>query len=324
MIILRSIFLVVSVASSAVSAAEPPRFATPSQLQAKVPPPPLPQSPIEHFRQILAMTPEQRAKALEARSPKAREFLEAKLKEYEALRPEDRANRLRTLELRYHLVPLMKMPPSNRVARLETIAERDRGLIEDRLALWDKLSPELQRDVLVCEPAIAAFVGPETRLSPSPTGSPLTPQQQENINRSTAYLNSLPTAKRSDIYRNFQEFFELSEREKAKALDSIGALSEAERQQMERALQAFDKLPRDQREQCIEGFQKFTALTPRQRDEFLRSAERWEAMSAQDRKIWRSLVARKAVPAPPPLPPGAGFPSAGANSSSIHVVTNSP
>lgn len=324
MTMLRSIILVISVASCAVSGAEPPRSATPSQLQAKVPMPPLPLSPIEHFRQILAMTPEERAKAMEFRSPKARQFLEAKLKQYEALRPEERENRLRTLELRWHLVPLMKMAPSNRVARLETIPERDRGLVRDRLALWDKLSVELQRDVLVCEPAIAAFVGPETRLSTSAAGSPLTPQQQENINRSTAYLNSLPLGKRSDIYRSFQEFFELSEREKARTLDSISTLSEAERQQMEQALQAFDRLPRDQREQCIEGFQKFSALTPRQRDEFLRSAERWEAMSAQDRKIWRSLVARKAVPAPPPLPPGAGFPSAGANSSSIHVVTNSP
>jgi hypothetical protein len=308
MIVLRRIVLIVCVAASGAPAAEGQGVPTPSPAQGARPlqTPPMPPSPIEHFRQILAMNPEQRGKAMASRSAKTREILEAKLKEYEALPPEERENRLRTLELRWRLVPLLKMAPSNRITRLETVPARDRRLIEDRLLLWDKLPPESQREVLECEPALSAFVGPDTRVSASGMGSPLTPQKQEQLNKSTTTLNSLPPEKREEVYRNFREFFELSERERSRALDSIDILSEAERKKMELTLQSFEKLPPEQREQCIAGFQKFTALSPEERDQFLRSAARWEAMSPRDRQIWRSLVARKAVPQPPPLPPGAG------------------
>jgi len=308
---LRSFIIVVGVASGMAQVTEPPTVPPAAAGQsARVPQaPPMPPSPVEFFRQVLAMTPEQRDKALEKYSPKTREFVGAKLKEFEALKPEERENRLRTMELRWHLLPLMSMAPSNRVLRIQGLPERDRPLIEERLRLWDKLSREQQRDVLECEPALQAFAS-TGRISTSSMVSPLSTNQLERINRSTAYLNNLHPEKRAALYQNFQEFFELSEKEKAKALDSIHTLSDAERRQMERTLETFDRLPRAQREQCIEGFQKFTALSREDQGQFLRSAARWQAMSPRDREIWRSLVQRKAVPQPP-LPPGldgAGFP----------------
>jgi len=299
---------------------EPPtvRPAAPTQSSRVPQPPPMPPSPVEFFRQVLAMTPEQRDKALEKYSPKTREFVGGKLKEFEALKPEDRENRLRTMELRWQLLPLMSMAPSNRVLRIQGLPERDRPLIEERLRLWDKLSPEQQRDVLECEPALAAYAS-TGRMSSSSTVSPLSTNQQERINTSTTYLIKLHPEKRAELYQNFQEFFELSEKEKAKALDSIHTLSDAERRQMERTLETFDRLQRAEREQCIEGFQKFTALSREEQGQFLRSAARWQAMSPRDRQIWRSLVRGKAVPQPP-LPPG--LHGATFNSPQFQVATN--
>jgi len=307
---LRSFLVVVSVASGMAQVAEPPtvRPAAPAQ-SARVPqPPPMPPSPVQVFRDMLAMTTEQRVKAMEGRQPKTREFLTSKLKEFEALKPEERENRLRTMELRWQLLPLMSMAPSNRVLRIQGLPESDRPLIEERLRLWDKLSPEQQRDVLECEPALSAFASPGTRVPTSSVGLPVSTNLQQRINSSTTYLNNLRPEKRAELYQNFQEFFELSEKEKAKALDSIHTLSDAERRQMERTLATFDRLPRAQREQCIHGFQKFTALSREEQGQFLRSAARWQAMSPRDRQIWRSLVMQKAVPQPP-LPPG--IPNAG-------------
>jgi len=317
---LRSFIIVVSVASGMAQAADPSTVRPSAPVQsARVPqPPPMPPSPVQAFRDMLAMTPEQRVKAMEGRQPKTREFVAAKLKEFEALKPEERENRLRTMELRWQLLPLMSMAPSNRVLRIQSVPERDRSLIEERLRLWDKLSPEQQRDVLECEPALAAYAS-TGRMSSSSTVSPLSTNQQERINTSTTYLIKLHPEKRAELYQNFQEFFELSEKEKAKALDSIHTLSDAERRQMERTLETFDRLQRAEREQCIEGFQKFTALSREEQGQFLRSAARWQAMSPRDRQIWRSLVRGKAVPQPP-LPPG--LHGATLNSPQFQVATN--
>jgi hypothetical protein len=279
--------------------------------------PPVPPSPIEHFRKLLSMSPEEREKAMLARSPKTRELLEAKLQEYQALPPAEREDRLRTLELRWYLLPLMKDGATNRAARLQMIPERERSLIAERLRWWDKFSPAEQQDLLASEPAINSFARPETPLSSGPvTLSRITPQEQERIARSSEYLSSLPADKREKIYRRFQEFFELSEREKTKALDSF---SEAERKRMERTLNAFEKLPPQERDRCIAGFEKFQALSPAEQAHFLKSAERWHAMSKKDRDIWRNLVNRKAMP---PMPPGFPNPAAALKPAELEVATN--
>lgn len=281
-------------------------------------PPPLPPAPVEYFRQLLNMKPDERAAELSKR-PKTREFLEAKLKEYEGLPPEVRENRLRTLELQAYLRPLMKASATNRAAQLQGIPERDRPLVEARLKLWDQMSEEEKRDMLESELAIRALSRPEQGLVTHAGFSMITPQQQERINRSVDFMNQLPDEKRDRMYRNFNRFFELSENEKTKTLESF---SETDRKRMEMTLQAFEKLPPQERERCIAGFEKFRALSRDEQDYFLKSAERWRAMTPKDRQIWRSLVSRKAVPAPPPMPPGFSNPAATLPPSEILVVTN--
>ena len=289
----------------------------PSAAQSRRPaqPPPIPPAPVEYFRQLLKMNSEERQKELGNR-PKTREFLESKLKEFEALAPDERENRLRTLELQWYLRPLMRISPTNRT--LKAIPEGDRPLVEARLKLWDQLSTDEKRDMLESELAVRVLSRPEEGLITQSGFSMISTQQQARIRTSTEYLNSLPAEKREQIYRNFGNFFGLSEQEKARTLNSF---SEAERQQMERTLQAFEKLPPQVRERCIAGFDKFRSLPLSERQHFLRSAERWQAMSAKDRQAWRVIVSRKALP-PPPLPPGFSNPAAMRPPPDILIATN--
>jgi len=289
----------------------------PSAAQSRRPvqPPPIPPAPVEYFRQLLKMNSEERENELGNR-PKTREFLESKLKEFEGLAPEERENRLRTLELQWYLRPLMRTSPTNRT--LKAIPEEDRPLVEARLKLWDQLSADEKRDMLESELAVRVLSRPEEGLITQSGFSMISTQQQARIRTSTEYLNKLPAEKREQLYHNFARFFGLSEQEKARTLDSF---SEAERQQMERTLQAFEKLPPQARERCIAGFDKFRALPQSERQHFLRSAERWQAMSAKDRQAWRVIVNRKALP-PPPMPPGFTNPAAMRRTPDLIIATN--
>jgi hypothetical protein len=281
-------------------------------------PPPLPPPPIEFFRQLLTMKPEEREKALALREPKTREIVKAKVRQFEGLPPDERENRLRTLELRWYLLPLMKASPTNRSARLQTIPAPDRQLVEKRLQDWDRLPADAQQNLLESELAVV-FMRPERGVISHAGPSMVTTQQQQRITESIKYLNGLPTEKRREVYRTFESFFELSQHERAKALDSF---TEAERKQMERSLRLFDNLAPADRDLCLEGFEKFRALSEQERQEFLRSAERWQTMSANDRALWRSLVNRKAIPLPP-MPPGLSGSAAKGNSKSPELATNS-
>src|ERR1041384_2974448 len=55
--------------------------------------------PIDYFRQLLAMTPAEREEALASKPPHHKDFLLSKVREYEALKPEERELRLRSTQL---------------------------------------------------------------------------------------------------------------------------------------------------------------------------------------------------------------------------------
>ena len=105
--------------------------------------------------------------------------------------------------------------------------------------------------------------------------------------------------KRRELLDRFNQFFDLTPKEKQMALDS---LSEAERRQMEKTLRAFSRLPKEQRSQCIQSFKKFAGMSVEEREQFLKNAERWRLMSPDERQAWRDVVAR--LPELPPTPPG--------------------
>lgn len=235
--------------------------------------PPAPQSPVEYFRKLLTMTPQERADYLTNRPPEVRERIVAKVREYLVLAPDERELRLRATELRWYLTPLFRTAPDSRQAALAQVPEDLRGLVNSRLERWDALPPELQQELLANDRPLHYFahVDPTNAVTADPG-------QQK-------------------IAEQFNRFFDLAPEEKQKTLNT---LSDAERAQMEQTLQAFDKLPPAQRAKCIRAFAQFAGLSAAERAEFLKNADRWSQLPPQERTAWRDLVAQ--VPLWPPVP----------------------
>lgn len=271
------------------------------------PPPPLPvaKAPIEYFRELLALSPAERERALAERVPEQRKILLAKFKEYEAMNAEERELRLAVTELRWYLMPLMKTVPAERGERLKEIPSEKRPLVEDRLGRWDVLSPSQQKEFLDNEMTIHYFLRLQSSAVDQKTNllEELPPERRQKVEKELERWRSLPAEQRDRMCHRFQEFFELNSKEKQKTL---GALSEPERAQMEKTLQTFSQLQPEQRRHCIRSFSKFANMSLPERNEFLKKAEMWQNMSASDRNAWRELVNK--LPQMPPLPPGLKFP----------------
>jgi len=264
-------------------------------------------TPVDYLRELLAMTPPQRDEALKERSAQSRAFLEERIRFFEGLTPLERESRLQTLQLRWRLLPLMRLAPTERSNAVAAIPLPDRALVEERLAQWDGLTDDLKRKVLENEHFLRFFFRSEDKATTSEgIGNALTADQEHQRSREENRWLAMSDSDRQRVLTEFQALFELSAKEKARIL---GGMGEAERRQMERALNAFSRLPREQREQCLRGFQKFASLSDRERREFLENADRWQAMSPEDRQLWRAMVNRlqmKAVLPPgyrPPAPP---------------------
>jgi hypothetical protein len=246
--------------------------------------PPLPPlsiapSPVNFFRQLLAMSPSERNRSLTNRPPEARARILAKVREYQALGPDERELRLRATELRWYLMPLLRTPPAERAARLALVPADLRELVNTRLTQWDLLPPPLQQEFLANDQTLHYFA------HVAATNAPASPEQQ-------------------NIAGQFSQFFELTPAEKQQTL---GTLSEAERAQMEKTLQSFEQLPPPQRRECVRNYAKFAGMSGPERAEFLKNAESWAKMSPTERQTWRDLVTHVPLwpPAPALLPPPA-------------------
>jgi hypothetical protein len=239
--------------------------------------PPMPQtlaSPVTFFRQLLAMSAIERNAALTNRTPEMRDRIKVKIHEYLMLDPDERELRLRATELRWWLAPLFKVPSAERAARVALAPEELRGIITARLAQWDALPADLQKEFLDNDKTLHYFARVETTNAVA------------------------ATAEQQKISAQFNQFFELTPEEKSLALNT---LSTAERAVMEKTLQSFEKMPPQQRLKCVRNYAKFAGMTAAERSEFLKNSERWSQMSPKERQSWRDLVAR--VPLEPPLPP---------------------
>ncbi len=269
---------------------------SPPAQAASLPYPPYPPgySPVDLFRQLLAMTPDERDSYLAKRPPEIRDRLLGKIQEYLALDPDERELRLRATELRWYLLPLLRDPPARRDADLAQVPDRVRDLVKARLLQWEILPPELQQEFLENERAVH-YLAHTTNSPTEEDASFNTPTDAE-----LAQWKALSENQRNAIANQFNGFFELTPDEKQQALNT---LSDAERAQMEKTLQSFASLSSDQRLECIRAFNKFADMSPRDRAEFLKNAERWSQLSPRERQAWRDLVAD--VPQWPPLPPGA-------------------
>jgi hypothetical protein len=259
--------------------------------------PPLPtvKSPVDFFRELLAMSPIERKNCLTNRPPEIRERILDKVREYQALDPNERELRLRATELRWYLLPLLHRSPTNRAAQLAAVPEDIRDLVKKRLGQWDILLPPLQQEFLDNQRVLRYFSHVDsTNGPPLPEGD----QHYGTHDADLARWNALPGNERKRITDRFNQFFELTSREKERTLNT---LSNAERQQMEKTLQAFEKLPPPLRAKCIRAFTEFAGMNPAEKQEFLKNAVRWSQMSPAERQAWRDLIAH--VPKWPPLPP---------------------
>ena len=157
-----------------------------------------PVSPVDYFRELLAMNPSQRERALAEKPAKQRADLLAKIKEYEAMSPDERELRLRMTTLRWHLVPLLKMTPMERMKSLASIAPDDRELVDRRLKIWDEIPLQLQKQFLKNE----KIIGDLLRLEAS------TPDQRE------AFLKTFPAERRHELEAGLAQWHGLSANER--------------------------------------------------------------------------------------------------------------
>jgi hypothetical protein len=238
---------------------------------------PLAKSPVESFRELLAMPSTERLEFLAVRPPEIRTRILEKITEYESLDPEERQTRLKVTELRWYLLPLLAAPATNRAALLAQIPSAMRKSVEPRLRRLTILPPQLRQALLTNEQAVGYVIEAGSPSDPPPA---LTEDQRRKLSES------------------FNKLLELTPTEKAQALRT---LSDAERRQMEKTLLAFEKLPQDRRDRCVRSFATFATLSAAEQQEFLKNAERWSQMSLAERQTWNELVSL--APSLPPLPP---------------------
>jgi hypothetical protein len=267
-----------------------------------VPPMPVLKSPVDTFRELLAMRLPERKQFLTNRPPETQKLILAKVREYESLKPDERELRLRATELRWYLLPLMSLPPTNRAARLALIPEDTRKLLEDRLAQWDLLPPEAQEEMLDNELAARFFSQPNaTNTIPRQ----ISPERRAKLEAGIDRWRGLSEEQRRKTLSQFEAFFELTPAEQVKALNT---LSDAERRQMEKVLESYAHLTPEQRTQCLRSFGRFTSMNIGERLQFLKNAERWKLMTPTERETWRQLVSLAPLMphqrTTPPLPPG--------------------
>ena len=279
--------------------------AKPFSIPANIVPPP-PVSPIATFRQLLLMTPAERANYLTNRPPEIRERILAKVREYLALDPNERELRLDATELRWYLLPLLRDSPTNRDTRLAQVPDNLRDLIQSRLAVWDSL-PETSRREFLDNESVLHYISRVNTPTPLPGGA----SARAPSDADQARWAALSETDRQRITVQFGKFFDLPPDEKLKALHT---LSDAERAEMEKTMQSFDKLPPAKRADCIRAFAQFAGMSAAERAEFLKNAERWSELPPKERQAWRDLVAQVPLwpplpatklspPKPPPLPP---------------------
>jgi len=264
--------------------------------------PMLAKSRIAVFRELLEMNETNRNQKLAEYSPAKRAGLEAKIKEYEALSPEQRELRLFVTELQDYLLPLMTSPATNRAAQIALLPTNFAPMIEVRLRHWDELSPEQQKNVLENKRLLQLLTefASTTPLHKTQTLTNMTPAQRESLQQAMTNWQSLTKYQRQVITRLYQDFFDLSPAERIKTLSK---LSEAERAQIQTTVSQYYELNPRARARVRKGLDRFSSLSPLEFQEFLRSAERWRTLSPSERKAWIDLVANASIQ--PPLPPGA-------------------
>jgi Protein of unknown function (DUF3106) len=276
------------------------------------PEPAVVKSPVAVFRELLNMSPVERAKALADRPEETRKRILAKIREYKSLRPEECELRLKVTELGYYLRPLMRTPATNRAAQIALIPPGFRDMVQVRLTRWDRLAPAAQEKLLQNEAAIRALTEVTNGVS---TNAILL--RSEMLKNTINNWNRLSDKDKKELTENFDYFFQLKPAERQKA---VRFLTKEEQAQILVTLQKFGKLTPDQRTQCVQSFERLAAMSPTDRRQFFKNAERWEMMTPKEREDWRNLV--ETAPLLPSLSPAPPMPHSVPTPRKESFVTN--
>lgn len=264
------------------------------------PDPPAPSTPVDNFRRLLAAGMAEREAILQSRSKAQRDYLVRQLADFDSLTAAEREARLRLLEFRYYLVPLLEVAPADRATQLLLVPPAYRAAVRDRLQAWDSLPPDMRAELVEEHAALQHLL----RFPGAAEGSVLEataadPAVRARFDRAVARLRGMDAGARQALAEHLQRFFQFSDAEQQRALAEVDAGARA---RLERLVAELDELPAPEREQCLESLKRFTRLPLPEQERFLRNALRWAAMSPEDRRAWRQLHA-KLPPMPPELPP---------------------
>ncbi len=142
------------------------------------------------------MSPAERNQSLTNRSPEIRARILAKVREYQALGPDERELRLRATELRWYLMPLLRSPVAERAAWLAQVPPDLRELARTRLAQWDLLPPPLQQEFLANDKTLHYFAHLETPNPPAPN-----PEQQKIAGQFNQFFELTPAERQQTLGR---------------------------------------------------------------------------------------------------------------------------
>lgn len=278
-------------ATNAVTAAAAPVLARQPPLPPKTP------SPVEGFRQLLALPAVEREQALARKSERHRQYLEGQLRDFDRLSPTEREVRLRLMELRYHLPPLMRTAPSERGELLQAVPPTIRELVDERLRGWDALPLEQQQELLQTQNALA-YVPTLAGSSAAQREAALTgmsAERRQQLEKELAHWRSLPSEQRDRVASLFAQLFDLNAQQRQDVLNRLPA---AEREKTAPTIERLGGLSPDQRSRVLEAFARFSRMSHDEQDRLLLNAARWQAMTPEERRSWRLLISRL-----PPLPP---------------------
>ncbi len=266
-------------------------------------------SPVEAFRKLLAMSQAGRDQFLTNYPAATRERIVAKLEEYQMLPPDFCDLRLRVTELRWYLLPFLKVPADQRPEKLKSLPEPYKELVKARLEEWDIWPPLLKDEVLEYQSTFSRFVGRDTAgnavVQQQTVFDDLPEKDRAAIEQKLAHWQALPRDERQQLFACFEHYFELSEAEQQKTLD---ALSEPQRKETEKVLEPLQKQSRPQQEAYMAAFRQFAEMSPEERQNFKRNAERWQKMSPAERQAWRDLEKQLSTVHPIPAGSAASFP----------------
>src|SRR4051812_11616545 len=179
-----------------------------SKVDARIPPVPEPaRPPVQFFRELLAMIPWERSQALTNRTLEDRRAILAKVREYQSLKPDQRELRLEATELSWYMLRLMRVLPPNRQPTLETISTDTRKLVEDRLELWDKLTPEVQKEFLQKQADVRYFLELAAGGGAVQAGlTNISPERRRALTNGIEQIRAMPENQRQDLFERFKGF----------------------------------------------------------------------------------------------------------------------